>query len=532
MAKDDLAPAVVKIGSALDVVFGRLRGRAFGSPWSVLFGIIAAACLVVLIITGVMLMFLYVPSVDPVRYHGSYRPLFGVEMSKAFASMLHMSFDVQGGLLLRQVHHWAALLLPAALALQLLSIFFTGAFRRPRQLAWVLLVGVFLLALAAGWSGYALPDDTLSGTGLRITEGVLLGIPLIGTALERILFGGAFPGVAIEHLYAVHLAVSVTLVVLAAYWIRLLIKQRLPQPVAPGRTESNLVGIPTWPSGVARTTGLFFTTAGVIILLGTFAQIAPIWLYGPSSPASASAGSQPDWYTAFLDGALRLVPPGWEFSWLGRTWTMAVIVPLAAVALFFMIVAAYPFVEQWISNDRSDHHLLDRPRNTPNRTGIGVAGMTFFGALWLAGGADIEATTFHIAFENIIVVLRCVTVLGPIVAYGLTRSICRALQVADHDRLAHGTESGVIVRGPGGGYSEEHRPLSPQQVWSLTPRPSYRTMFDPDPHGATMSARLRARLQRALLDAPPSTSVSSEVEAPDESITGRPEAPSGRKLEV
>jgi ubiquinol-cytochrome c reductase cytochrome b subunit len=501
VAADDLAPAVLKVGRALDAVLGRLRRRAFSSQWSVLFGVIAAACLVVLIITGVILMFCYEPSVDTVTYHGSYRPLAGVSMSKAFASMLHLSLDVPGGLLLRQVHHWAALLLPAALALQVLSIFFTGAFRKPRQWAWALLVAVFLLSLAAGWSGYALPDDTLSGTGLRITEGVLLGIPLIGTALERILFGGGFPGVAVEHLYVVHLAVPAVLVVLAVYRIRLLIKLRLPQPAGPGRTETNLVGVPTWPTGVARVTGLFFITIAVTILLGTVAQIAPIWLYGPSSPASASAGSQPDWYTAFLDGALRLVPPRWEFMWLGSTWTPAIIVPLTAVAVFFMIVAAYPFLEQWISGDGSDHNLLDRARDTPGRTGLGVAGMTFFGALWAAGGADVEATTFHVAFEDIITVLRWVALLGPIVAYAVTRSVCHALQAGDRDQVREGSETGVIIRNVGGGYSEEHRPLTPQQQLSLLPRRSYRLGQDVASR-RPKAYRVRALLQKQLFDQP------------------------------
>ena len=351
---------------------------------------------------------------------------------------------------------------PPSLILQLLSTFFTGAFRKPRRLSWLLLFGIFVLALAAGWSGYALPDDMLSGTGLRIVQGVTLGIPLVGTGLTSILFGGEFPGRIIPNLYLIHL---VTPAVLAA--------GRRPAPaVLPtgaaavprsGRSEDNVVGIPVWPNGAAKGAGLFFITVGVLALMAGTMTISPVWRYGPSSPGEASAGSQPDWYTAFLDGALRLVPPGWEFVWLGQTWTLAVLVPLAAIGLFLALVAVYPLLESRVTADRREHHLLDRPRDTPTRTGIGVAGMTFYGTLWGAGSADLIATQFQVSFESVIWLLRGVVVLGPPVAYLVTRQVCVTLQAHDRDRLLHGAESGVILRSPSGGYREVHHPLTADQ---------------------------------------------------------------------
>jgi ubiquinol-cytochrome c reductase cytochrome b subunit len=494
--------AALPLGHGVGRLIEGLRHRASPNHWSLLFGVVSFACLAVLIVTGLVLMFWYEPSTATVQYRGSYPLLWGVEMSKAFASTLHLSFDVPGGLLVRQAHHWAALVLPAALILQLLTTFFTGAFRKPRQWSWLILFGIFTLALAAGWSGYALPDDLLSGTGLRIVQGVTLGIPLVGTTLTWLLFGGAFPGRVIPHLYVIHLVASGVLVGLVAARLRLSWRQKPPQFPGPGRTEDNVVGVPVWPAGAAKAAGLFFVAVGVLTVMAGTMAISPVWLYGPSSPESAGAGSQPDWYTAFLDGALRLVPPGWEVSWLGRTWTLAVLVPLAAIGIFLALAATYPFLEGWISADHREHHLLDRPRNTPTRTGIGVAGMTFYGALWAAGSADLIATQFAVSFESVIWLLRGVAVLGPPIAYLLTRQVCLTLQASDRERLLHGAESGVIVRSPSGGYSEPHQPLSAARRLQLDHVEQFPPLqLETDQQGRIDTRqRIRARLYRRFYE--------------------------------
>lgn len=416
----------------------------------------------VLLVTGVVLMFFYEPSSDTVVYKGSYFPMQGVEVSRAFNSLLHLSLEVRGGLLVRQAHHWAALILPASLMLQMLTTFFTGGFRRPRHWSWVLLCLVFLLTLAAGWSGYALPDDLLSGTGLRIVEGIVIGVPVIGPELSFLLFGGEFPGSIITRLYWLHvLVLPVGLVVVLIARARIGSRLRAAQP-STGYLRGRLVVLPPVRAVRALRAGMFVITVGIIVLMAGILTVSPIWLYGPSSPNYASAGSQPDWYTAFLDGALRLVPSGWEVDWLGGSWALAVLIPQAVVAGFLTIVVLLPFIDGWV-NGRHPHEALDRPRHAPVRTGIGVAGLVFYLTLFAAAGSDVIATRLQVAYEIQVAVLQVGLVLGPVVAFSLTRRICSALQAHDIDVALHGVETGRIHRLPSGGYVEQRSPVSPAE---------------------------------------------------------------------
>lgn len=472
-----------------------LAGRRVSLHWSNLFGVVALACVVVLVVTGLLLMFWYAPSSQRVVYDGSYAPLAGREASAAYVSILRTSFDIPGGLLVRQAHHWAALLLPAAIMVQLAVTFFTGAFRRRRG-SWLVLFGLLIVALAGGWSGYALPDDMLSGTGLRIFQGILLGIPVVGTWLSWLFFGGEFPGRIIENLYPVHIAVVPALLV-GLLWLRARLAFRQEPARYPGE-----VGVPVYPNAAVRAGGLFAIVAGLLVLVAASVTIAPVWLFGPSSPGDASAGSQPDWYTGFLDGALRLVPPGWEVVSLGRTWTLAILVPLAVVGVFLLAVAVYPFFEQWVRGPGADDALLDRPRNEPTRTALGLAGIVFYGALWGAGSADLLATHFSIGLETVVHAFQVLVVLGPIAAFFLTRRICLALQKRDRGLLLHGYETGRIVRLPGGEYVEVHAPVPPEERLLLAaPRTVSSVAVRPDESGRVhIGDRLRARLSRAYLE--------------------------------
>jgi ubiquinol-cytochrome c reductase cytochrome b subunit len=486
-------------GSAAGRRFAMLRadlsGRRVSLRWSNLFGVVALACVVVLFVTGILLMFWYSPSSQRVEYRGSYTPLAGQETSAAFASILRITFQIPGGLLVRQAHHWAALLLPAAIMLQLAVTFFTGAFRRRRG-SWLVLFGLFVVALAGGWSGYALPDDMLSGTGLRIFQGILVGIPVAGTWLSWLFFGGEFPGRIIENLYPIHIAVvPVLLVALVALRVRAAYRN------VPLRHPGE-VGVPVYPNAAVRAGGLFAVVTGILTLLGATVTIAPVWLFGPSSPGDASAGSQPDWYTGFLDGALRLVPPGWEFVLFGRTWTLAILVPLAVVGVFLMAVAFYPFFEQWVRGAGRDDAQLDRPRNEPTRTGLGIAALVFYGALWGAGSADLVATHFSIALEAVVHSFQLLAVLGPVVAFFITRRVCLALQKKDRTILLHGYETGRIVRLPGGEYIEVHAAVPLERLPSLTgPRTMPSVALRPDERGRVSRwNRLRARIARAYFE--------------------------------
>jgi ubiquinol-cytochrome c reductase cytochrome b subunit len=444
-----------------------LLKRAVPSHWTVFLASVWAACLVVLIVTGVFLLFYYDPSNETVIYHGSYPLLRGTEVSKAFNSTLQVSFEVRAGLLMRQAHHWAALLLPAALMLHMLSLFFTGGFRRPRQWGWVLLSLIFVVCLAGGWSGYALPDDDLSATGLRIFEGILLSIPVVGTSLTGLVFGGEYPGGIVTHLYWLHvLVVPLMLALLVAIRLRLARKRRPAQFAGPGRAEDNVVGLAASTIAV-RAGGLFLITAGVLFAMAGTLSVSPAWLHGPATSSDASSGSQPDWYTSFLDGALRLVPPGWEFTWLGGTWSLGVLVPQVVGGSFVLIVVIYPFLEARLTGDRQAHNILDRPRNAPNRTGLGVAGLVFFGSLWAAAGTDVIATHFHVPFETEVYVLRFSLLAGPFMAYWLTREICLGLQARDWEEVRHGFETGILQLQPNGAYVEDRAPLPPARRWRL-----------------------------------------------------------------
>ncbi len=434
--------------------------RAVPLHWSALLGVVSLSCVAVLTITGVVLLCFYDRSSDAVSYTGSYPLLHGVPVSRAYASTLRISFEVQGGLLIRQTHHWAALLLPASLMLQMLTTFFTGGFRRPRQWSWVLLAAAFLLVLGAGWSGYALPDDLLAGTGLRIVEGILVAIPLVGTRFSFAFFGGEFPGRVIEHMYWLHVAVIPALLgVVLACRAALSRRRRPAQLPARGRTEDNVVGLPIEAVAV-RSLGLSLITVGLLTLLGGLVSVNPIWLYGPASGGHASAGSQPDWYTAFLDGSLRLVPSGWEVDAFGRTLSVAVLLPQVGVSLFLALVVLWPFLEARTTRDRAVHDLLDRPREHPVRTAFGVSGLVFFSTWWLAGSTDIVTTRLGFSFEGQVVALRTLVILGPLLAFPLTRGLCRALVAREQEELEEGVATGRIFRGRDGGYSEVHAPRS------------------------------------------------------------------------
>jgi ubiquinol-cytochrome c reductase cytochrome b subunit len=387
--------------------------------------------------------------------------------------------------------------------MQIVTTFFTGGFRRPRRAGWVLLFAIFIVALLGGWSGYALPDDMLSGTGLRITEGIALSIPFVGTGLAHLLFGGQYPGEIIAHLYPIHVAVVPALLLLllpVRGWLSF--SRRPPQFAGAGRTEDNVIGIPLLPNAAARAVGLFTLVGAVILLISATVTVNPVWLYGPASPGDASAGSQPDWYTGFLDGALRLVPPGWEIEWLGRTWTLAILIPLIVVGVFLTLVATYPFIEEWITGDHREHHLLDRPRNTPTRTAIGVTALAFYGVLWGAGSADIVTTQFHLPLELVVTFFQLALLIVPPLAFMLTRRVCLALRKRDREVVLHGYETGRIVRLPGGEYVEIHAPLDDYERWRLVDVPDYAPLeLRPDEDGrVTIAQRIRWRLSRLFFE--------------------------------
>ena len=454
--------------------------KIFPDHWSFMLGEIALWSFVVVLLTGVFLTLWYVPSMGEVPYEGSYDPMRGVVMSEAYASTLHLSFDVRGGLLLRQIHHWGAMIFVASMMIHMLRVFFTGAHRKPRELNWV--IGVLLLTLGTleGFTGYSLPDDLLSGTGVRAADGFLKATPVVGSYMSLFLFGGEFPGDAIiPRLFTIHvLLIPGLLLALVAAHMLLLVYHKHTQWPGPGRTEENVVGFPMLPVYAAKAGGFFFIVFGVCAVMGGLLTLNPVWKFGPYDPTKVTAGSQPDWYMGWPDGLLRIMP-GWESVIFGYTISWNVMIPILIVPpLMITILIALPFLEAWITGDKRDHHLLQRPRNAPTRTGIMVALMTFYGLAWAAGGNDIIAIKLHLSINQITYFMRVMVFLGPLLAFFITRRWCISLQRHDQETLLHGYETGVIMRSPEGGYSERHAPINESKAYVLTARDREQT-WDP-----------------------------------------------------
>ncbi|WP_318217235.1 cytochrome b [Streptomyces sp. SCL15-6] len=476
---------------------GGLLRKAFPEHWSFLLGEIALYSFVVLLLTGVWLTLFFHPSMTEVVYDGSYEPLLGVRMSEAYRTTLDISFDVRGGLLIRQLHHWAALVFLSAIGVHLLRVFFTGAFRRPREVNWLIGVTLFMLALVEGFAGYSLPDDLLSGTGLRIAQGIMLSIPVVGTYISMFVFGGQYPGHDfIPRLYSVHiLLVPGLLLALVTLHLVLVFYLKHTQWAGRGRTNRNAVGKPLFPQFAASSTGLFFMVSGVLTVLSAVAQINPIWAYGPYRTDVISTGSQPDWYVGFLEGSLRLMPP-FETVVAGHTVMWNVLVPAVLLpGALFAVLYAYPFFERWVTGDHEEHHLCDRPRDKPVRTGLGVAAIVFYAVLLLAGGNDIIAHTFDVSLNLLTWGFRVCLVVLPPVAFMVTKRVCLAMQESERERLAEGEETGELRQTLAGGYAESHEPLGAEERHVLRarrePEPLARTAPDAEaPH----VGRLRATL--------------------------------------
>ncbi|MFT4212999.1 MAG: ubiquinol-cytochrome c reductase cytochrome b subunit [Microbacterium sp.] len=446
-----------------------LGRKIFPDHWSFMLGEIALWAFVVVLLSGTFLTFFFQASMVETTYTGSYPLMRGISMSAALDSTLNISFDIRGGLLVRQIHHWAALVFIAGIGVHMLRVFFTGAFRKPRELNWVIGFVLFVLAMGEGFTGYSLPDDLLSGNGLRIIDGMIKGIPVIGTWTSFLLFGGEFPGDAIVgRLYTLHiLLLPAILVALLVAHLMLMVINKHTQFAGPARTNSNVVGYPMLPVYASKMGGFFFITFGVIVLIASLFTINPVWVYGPYDPSPVSAGTQPDWYIGFADGALRLVPPHLESYFWGRTWSWNIILPLTVLVLFIVLVAIYPFIEAWITGDKREHHIAQRPRNAATRTAIGAAGVLFYATLWASASSDLIATHFNLSMEGVIHFLQITLILGPIIVYFVTKRICIALQKKDREIALHGYESGRIVRLPGGEYIEVHQPVDEYERWKL-----------------------------------------------------------------
>jgi ubiquinol-cytochrome c reductase cytochrome b subunit len=435
--------------------------KVFPTHWSFMLGEMALYSFIILLLTGVYLALFFDPSITKVIYDGAYLPLNGVEMSRAYATALDISFEVRGGLFVRQMHHWAALMFMLSMVAHMLRVFFTGAFRRPREANWIIGSTLIILGMAEGFMGYSLPDDLLSGVGLRIMSAIIIGLPIIGTWLHWLIFGGDFPSdLMLDRFYIAHVLIlpGIILGLIAAH-LALVWYQKHTQFPGAGRTENNVVGVRIMPVFATKAIGYGLLTAAVLSLMSGLLTINAIWNIGPYNPSQVSAGSQPDIYMLWTDGVARVMP-AWELYLGNYTIPSAFWVALVC-GLMVILLFAYPWIEKRATGDDAHHNLLQRPRDVPVRTGIGAMAITFFLLVTISGGNDHIAHFFQISLNAMTWFGRIGIILLPPLAYWITHRICVGLQRNDRAVLEHGIETGVIKQMPNGAFVEIHQPLGP-----------------------------------------------------------------------
>jgi ubiquinol-cytochrome c reductase cytochrome b subunit len=448
--------------------------KIFPDHWSFMLGEIALYSFVVLVATGIFLTLYFVPSAKQIIYHGRYLPLRGQKVSEAYASTVHISLGVRFGLVMRQAHHWAADVFIGAIAIHMCRIFFTGAFRKPRELNWIVGVTLLFLAIINGFIGYSLPDDLISGTGIRIAYSIFLSIPVVGQYLAFFIFGGSFPGNGdiIPRFFIIHvLIIPAIIAALIGVHLGLLVKQKHTQFPGKGRREDNVVGSPMWPNFMFKTQGFMFMTFGVLFALGAFVQINPIWQFGPYIPYKVSYAVQPDWYMGWLDGALRIMP-SWEFTAFGHTIPLEITLPAVIFpGLTAMFFYAWPFLEARFTQDYAMHHLLDRPRDKPIRTGFGAATLAFYFVLFGASSTDVLANFLHLSLNLVLWSFRFLVIVVPIIVGLVTWEVCR--EISDLPGVGRRKRHMIVNRSPEGEYilvesevrpGDEHEEPEPEPI--------------------------------------------------------------------
>ncbi|SDH00117.1 cytochrome b [Nonomuraea jiangxiensis] len=403
--------------------------KLFPSHWSFLLGELALYAFVLLVLTGTFLTLFYKPNPDV-----------------AFSSVTEISLEVRGGLLMRQVHHWSATVFVLAIVAHMCRVFFTGAFRRPRELTWMLGVVLFALALFESFLGVSLPADQLAMTGLRQAQGVLLSVPLVGTYLSAFVFDGGFPGQVIPRLFVLHvlLVPGILLAVVPLHALILTWRQKHTERRATAVGERQVTGGPFFPYFAVKNGATALFTIGAIAALATFVRVNPVWEHGAYAQGGGPPSAQPFWYYGVLDGAQRLVP-AWEIPVGGYVLQPGLWIPPLILLVFFGVLLLYPFLERRFTGDGDHHELLDRPSQAPVRTALGVAVITFFTVLWAGTWVSQSPPAMHSAggfpvpgaapaalltvppgtYEGVVLGLRVAVFVLPVVAFLVTRAICR-----------------------------------------------------------------------------------------------------------
>jgi ubiquinol-cytochrome c reductase cytochrome b subunit len=407
----------------------------FPDHWSFLLGEVALYAFIVLVATGVYLTFFFVDSTKEVVYHGPYAPLAGQPMSEAYRSVLNISTTVKAGLLIRQTHHWAANVFLVAIVLHLFRIFFTGAYRKPRELTYVIGVTMLMLTLLEAYIGYSMVDDLLSGMGLAIGYSVGMALPFVGANLMGWLFHGPFPGQGVfwPRMYVAHVLIFPILIggLLTVHLLLVALRHHTQFPRTTSQSEHAVRGIPAYPGQTPRSLGLLFGTAGILFLLGGLVQINPIWLWGPYHTYASTNGAQPDWYLGWLIGALRLVP-GFDITvgkytlfpnpfWGGAAFPLVV----------FGFLYLWPWIERRFTGDDAFHNLLERPRDNPLRTAIGIGVVSWVFIVFVGGSSDRVYVLFDLPYTSQIWAYRIIVWIVPLVAAAIAHRVCEELTAGE-----------------------------------------------------------------------------------------------------
>jgi ubiquinol-cytochrome c reductase cytochrome b subunit len=419
----------------------------FPDHWSFLLGEVALYSFIVLIATGVYLALFFDPSTAKTVYHGPYGPLDGMTMSDAYKSAVDLSLSTKAGLLMRQTHHWAADVFMASIVMHMMRVFFTGAFRRPRELTWIVGLLLLIVGLLEGYLGYSLVDDLLSGMGLAIGYGVGLSIPVIGGPAMLAIFGAPFPGNSHfeSRLYIAHVflfpAILATLIVVHLGLIMARHHTQFKESIR--HTQKRIVGLPLFPAQTPRSIALVFFVAALLFALGALVQINPIWQWGPFEPWIGTNGAQPDWYLGWLIGALRLMPAFditiGHYTLFPNPFWGGIVFP----GVVFAVLFPFPWIERRFTRDRTVHNLADRPRDAPTRTAFGVAFLTWIFLIFVFGAADRVFVLFGLSYNTQLYIFRIGIWVVPLSLFFIVRRWCRSLQAielveADRERAEHG----------------------------------------------------------------------------------------------
>jgi ubiquinol-cytochrome c reductase cytochrome b subunit len=407
----------------------------FPDHWSFLLGEVALYAFVVLILTGIYLALFFDPSTAKTVYHGPYAPLDGQTMSDAYKSAVDISFSDKAGLLIRQTHHWAADVFVVSIVMHLMRVFFTGAFRKPRELTWIVGLTLLFTALLEGYLGYSLVDDLLSGMGLAIGYGVGLSIPVLGGPLMLGIFGAPFPGNSHfeSRLYIAHvfLIPGLLATLIAVHLVLIMARHHTQFKESRRHTEKRIVGVPLFPGQAPRSLALMFFVAALLFLLGGLIQINPIWQWGPFEPWLGTNGAQPDWYLGWLIGALRLMPSFdvtiGHYTLIPNPFWGGILFPMVVLG----VLLSFPFLERRFTRDTAVHNLADRPRDAPFRTAFGVAFLSWIFLVFVFGAADRVFVLFDLSYNVQLFVFRIAIWVVPAILFVVTRRWCRALRAAE-----------------------------------------------------------------------------------------------------